>query len=106
MMPVLGGVDWEWGQAARGQFRGWAGSGIVLLPGRAHSLLVNKTSLTVQPLHVKHLSLVPDVPDTCDWLSSRSSLHFTFFCWQEFWKQLGNLGVLGITAPGEYSFLP
>jgi len=25
---------------------------------------------------------------------------------REFWKQLGNLGVLGITAPGEYSFLP
>lgn len=71
----------------------------------SHSFLVNEASLRMQPLSLKCLGLI--VPATCDWLPSPQHLfHSTPFCWQEFWKQLGNLGVLGITAPGEYSVFP
>uniref|UniRef100_A0A2K6UTT2 Isovaleryl-CoA dehydrogenase, mitochondrial n=1 Tax=Saimiri boliviensis boliviensis TaxID=39432 RepID=A0A2K6UTT2_SAIBB len=63
--------------------------------------VVNEASLRMQPLSLKCLGLI--VPATCDCLPSpQHSFHSTPFCWQEFWKQLGNLGVLGITAPVQY----
>lgn len=69
MGPTLRGTG-----ARLGAGRGWPGNCTAAWQS-SHSLLVNESPLRMQPLSVKPLGLVPDMPGPCDCLLSHNRLY-------------------------------